>query len=220
MVSLDAFKGIAVASTFVVAMLGGLAPLLAVCWQPRAPGKAAEAPLLASGGGVGAAAGAKTLVSRALSVMNAASAGVFIAAGLMHLLADAIANEELSERSEELWGEEGESLIAISLCTGGFTLLLVVEQAVTACALRSRENSHSAAQPAGKEPPRGRRNSEDIQTDEMGPQASSLTVAVVVAVGLSLHSVMEGLALGAQQDESATAVRLDAPPCMIHTVYI
>eukprot|EP01051_Picozoa_sp_SAG22_P009395 SAG22_NODE_782_length_7256_cov_8.627498_1_plen_239_part_00 len=199
MVSLDAFKGIALASTFVIAMLGGLAPLVSTpSWQQRQQ----------AGGNAG---GSQSCASRALPVMNAASAGVFIAAGLMHLLADAIANEELSERSEELWGDEGEPLIAISLCVGGFLLLVVVEQAVNACARRCA-NGSTAATPDSKEPLRGRRDSEDIQTDDGDAAgdghvaASSLTVAVVVALGLSLHSVMEGLALGAQEDESVAGI--------------
>ena len=43
--------------------------------------------------------------ARVLPVCNAASAGVFLAAALMHLLADALGNEELSELSEEFWGD-------------------------------------------------------------------------------------------------------------------
>eukprot|EP01052_Picozoa_sp_SAG31_P000730 SAG31_NODE_21_length_34109_cov_60.598824_14_plen_208_part_00 len=135
--------------------------------------------------------------------MNVASAGVFIAAGLMHLLADAIANDELSERSEEFWGDEGGSLTALSLCLAGFLLLVVVEQAVNVC--RRRCASSATATLDGKVPLRDALDSEDIQTLEAGAGnvASSLTVAVVVALGLSLHSVMEGLALGAQEEQEA-----------------
>ena len=187
MVSLDAFKGIALASTFVIAMLGGLSPLCGSRSQQAA---------------------------RALPVMNAGSAGVFLSAGLMHLLADAIGNEELSKRSEELWGEEGAPLIAISLCTGGFILLVVVEQAVTACAHTGEDGkTDNAALLDGKD--KAARLERDSVSEGDGEQhlyrlesdvsPAALVVALVVGLGLSLHSVMEGLALGAQQDEAATA---------------
>jgi zinc transporter 1/2/3 len=179
MVSLDAFKGIALASTFVIAMLGGLSPLCGSRSQQAV---------------------------RALPVMNAASAGVFLSAGLMHLLADALENEVLSKRSEELWGEEGGSLIAISLCTGGFLLLVVVEQAVTACAQTNEASKTDNTLLDGKErediPPA---DDEGDDAEETAVSAASLAVALVVGLGLSLHSVMEGLALGAQQDQAATA---------------
>ena len=85
LLSVGAFKGVSIAATFAIAAVGGFVPYLV--------GRGGTQ----SKGGWSAA--------RVLPVCNAASAGVFLAAALMHLLADALGNEELSELSEEFWGD-------------------------------------------------------------------------------------------------------------------
>ena len=172
-VSLDGFKGIAVASTFLIAMLGGLSPM----WGAHS-----------------------ARAARVLPVMNAASAGVFLSGGLMHLLADALSNEALTRRSEEFWGEDdGAGLAALSLCAGGFLLLVMVEQAVVGCADTGDNMPVNAALLDG-----GPSDSSGGGGGARRP-AAALAVTLAVGLGLSVHSVMEGLALGAQQDEAATA---------------
>ena len=86
LLSVGAFKGVSIAATFAIAAVGGFVPFLV----GRRGGTQSK-------GGWSAA--------RVLPVCNAASAGVFLAAALMHLLADALGNEELSELSEEFWGD-------------------------------------------------------------------------------------------------------------------
>ena len=86
LLSVGAFKGVSIAATFAIAAVGGFVPFLV----GRRGGTQSQ------GGGWSAA--------RVLPVCNAASAGVFLAAALMHLLADALGNEELSELSEDFWG--------------------------------------------------------------------------------------------------------------------
>ena len=135
--------------------------------------------------------------------MNAASAGVFVSGGLMHLLADALENEKLSEQSEEFWGDP--SLTAMSLCAGGFLLLVVVEQAVTAYAEATGGSTSVNAPLLGSKPPPGNDVAPSGNDVARAPAPASLTVTLVVGLGLSLHSVMEGLALGAGTDEAATA---------------
>jgi hypothetical protein len=97
MVSIEAFKGVALASVFIMAMLGAAVP----CVLERRCGSQAgrrklSQPLQEPG---------KWTPSRVLGVLNAASAGLFISAGVMHLLAEALENEELAELSRHFWGD-------------------------------------------------------------------------------------------------------------------
>ena len=74
---------------------------------------------------------------------------------------------------------------------------MVVEQAVTACTLRKKvitvNNTDSAALLDSKEPPKTRRGSEDIQTDEVGSGGQAPPVVVLV-VGLALPALSDGRA--------------------------
>ena len=79
------FKGLSVASTWVVSVIGLCVPLCLF------KGQAADAEESAR-------------VAAILSTLNSLSAGVFLTAGLMHLLPEAIENHELEELSEEFWG--------------------------------------------------------------------------------------------------------------------
>eukprot|EP01052_Picozoa_sp_SAG31_P044482 SAG31_NODE_7772_length_1600_cov_1.479014_2_plen_145_part_00 len=140
MVSLAAFKGIALGTVFVTALLGAALPCLV---ERRCGGQALgqrrlSQPLQEP------VKSLKWTASRVIGVLNAASAGLFIAAGVMHLLADALANEALSEHSRNFWGDghdhdegeddqhdnEGAANWALCLCLGGFFFLLLVEAAM------------------------------------------------------------------------------------------
>ena len=218
MVSLEAFKVIAMVSIFAIGMFGSFTPfVIARC-----------------GGGLDSTSG----WGQVLPVLNAASAGVFIGAGLMHMLADALSNEDLSERSAEFWGdEERGSLFAISLCAAGFFLLLIAEQTVAGCAQGScmgkkqrrsaKKYNKEPLQSGDNEPVRASDNDvEDnaipiIASDAEHPAMNALIqseephvhmvpnstiVAVAIGLGLSLHGVMEGIALGAQVDTSIIGI--------------
>jgi zinc transporter 1/2/3 len=214
MVSLDAFKGIAMASIFAVAMLGGFAPFLVA--RLRSAARDEEQP---------AHRPKACSPERVLPVLNMASAGVFLSAGLLHLLADAISNEELSELSEDFWGEEGGSRHAIALCVAGLVFLICVEQLGHAqlkqpggCCGDPEDPGRESVEPlysatsSESETITLDRDSLVSRPTESVPQeqtaraaaapahSSSAAVALTVGIALSLHSVLEGLALGAQEE--------------------
>jgi zinc transporter ZupT len=250
--NINVFKGIATASIFAIGALGVLLPRFL--------------PAMMRGGGRQHALG------RVFGVLNAASAGVFISAGLLHLLADAISNEQLSAPSERFWGDEGRANIAISLCIAGFLFLLSAEQITHAWVERRasplrgplvarpvmHRGSHSSPESdqavsaevlpgrggvvmvegvgvyASDEPPASETSpfshhsptaklsggadksaaaaglrSADHHHSHQEPQQQhaaaaaaqpTIAVAVVIVLGLSVHSVLEGLALGAQAE--------------------
>lgn len=110
--TIDGFKGVSVASTWVVAVFGLCIPLC--LYRGKAPDS-----------------GNRARFDLILSTLNSLSAGVFLTAGLMHLLVEAIENHELEELSVEFWGSE--SLHAISLCCIGFAVLVGIEQLAHGC---------------------------------------------------------------------------------------
>lgn len=144
MVSLDGFKGIALGAVFATALLGAALPCLV---ERRCGGQAVGRRRLSQP----LQEPTKWTASRVIGVLNAASAGLFVAAGVMHLLADALANEALSEYSRNFWGDghdhdegdddqhdiEGAANWALCLCLAGFFFLLLVEAAMHRC------NQHS-----------------------------------------------------------------------------
>jgi zinc transporter ZupT len=234
--SLDAFKAVAMVSIFAVAMLGGFAPYVVVRRRQHQHGDGAAAVQRDGGGNVGCSP------ERVLPVLNMASAGVFLSAGLMHLLADAISNEELSNLSKDFWGDEAGSLHAIALCVAGLLFLVGIEQlgharhapgAPSCCgdaesggldkssyeglvsgSTRDESVSLGSPPPTAGEPDEGdslvrdtSRPSENGSSHETASgarkavaPASSAAVALTIGVALSVHAVMEGLALGAQED--------------------
>lgn len=184
--NIDAFKAVAIASTFVVALLGGLLPpCIASFANPNA--------------GTNGAGGAE----RILGILNAASAGVFLSAGLLHLLADSISNESLSDSSEKFWGDEGRANTAISVCLAGFLFLLSVEQFTYQCS-KGGEANESLIDSGEKRALRAGAGAEDEETEQgaisQTQDLATMPVAVTVMIGLCIHSVMEGLALGAQEE--------------------
>ena len=132
MVTLNTFKAFAMTSIFAIAMLGGFAPFMVARrrWHARQQSRQQESDdEEACAVSVQQPTDRKACSpERVLSVLNMASAGVFLSAGLLHLLADAISNEELSDLSERFWGEEGGSRHAIALCLAGLLFLIGVEQ--------------------------------------------------------------------------------------------
>lgn len=188
--TIDGFKGVSVASTWAVAVIGLCIPL---CLYRRegSPGN-------------------DTRLGVILSTLNSLSAGVFLSAGLMHLLVDAIENHELEELSVEFWGSE--SLHAISLCCIGFVVLVGIEQLAHGCLEQSTsrdEGSYSGhahgdalakqllgSEKTGDDIPIG---AESVQS-ATGGNGTPLLAACLVSLALSFHSVIEGLALGAQTD--------------------
>ncbi|EQC36908.1 hypothetical protein SDRG_05736 [Saprolegnia diclina VS20] len=150
-----------------------------------------------------------------MSQLNCMSGGVFLAGGFMHLLHAAIENPGLVR-----WSTMDEGAYAFPyaemFCTIGFLGVLIVEQ--LAHALQAQGHAHvepdttsedsddhkmdsapfleqveAATPPVAK---KGRKKSHDghIAFDKN----ASGTVAFVLFVALSFHSVLEGLGIGAQ----------------------
>ena len=238
--SLNAFKATSMASIFAVAMLGGLAPYAVVRQQQQQQQQQQQRE-------VGSREEQQHRRENTrltwcdphsiLPVLNTASAGVFLTAGLMHLLADAISNEELSNMSRTFWGEDAGSLHAIALCVSGLVFLVGVEQVghspsrVEGC-MGCKDVEHGSYQEVveGLVGASNREDSVDMTlegtnfaegdvlvrntsrpidgsaaqttTDAMtvGTAASSGAAALSIGIALSVHSVLEGLALGAQEN--------------------
>eukprot|EP01043_Picozoa_sp_COSAG02_P056626 COSAG02_NODE_6741_length_3391_cov_6.722661_1_plen_293_part_10 len=192
--SIDEFKGLSVASTWAVAVIGLCVPLCLYRRKHPDPDP-----------------GNRTCLAAVLSTLNSLSAGVFLTAGLMHLLVDAIENHELEELSLGFWGNE--SLHAISLCCIGFVLLVGIEQLAHACSEQAapHDNEHGSDPGHGHDgvltkhllgSNAGDVNVDLIHTESVQSAASGkpLLAACFVSLALSFHSVIEGLALGAQTD--------------------
>ena len=186
------FKGLSVASTWVISVIGLCVPLCLF------KGQAADAEESAR-------------VAAILSTLNSLSAGVFLTAGLMHLLPEAIENHELEELSEEFWGSD--CLHAIALCCAGFILLVGIEQLAHGYMDESAAHGKDAdghghghgdalakhllvADDAGDSDPTRPDSVQGVQNAHGTP----LLAALIVSLALSFHSVIEGLALGAQAD--------------------
>ncbi|OQR99378.1 zinc (Zn2)-Iron (Fe2) Permease (ZIP) family [Achlya hypogyna] len=150
-----------------------------------------------------------------MSLLNCMSGGVFLAGGFMHLLHAAIENPGLNR-----WSTMDEGVYAFPyaemFCTIGFLGVLIVEQ--LAHALQAKAHSqHVHTDDEGDSddrkmdsapfleqvevvmppaPKKGRKKSHDdhIPFDKH----ASGTVAFVLFVALSFHSVLEGLGIGAQ----------------------
>lgn len=230
--ALNAFKTASTVSIFGVAMVGGFTPYVVA--RRRGPSSTGEQQSRREG-----TRQAWCDPQSVLPVLNTASAGIFLAAGLMHLLADAISNEELSDMSRNFWGDEAGSLHAIALCVSGLVLLVGIEQAGHAprpkgcrsCNDVERGAYHEVVQGLVGASNRGWRGDsmslelppERLESDEgdivvrnssrsfdetqppadgraiVAPRSSGVA-ALMIGVALSVHSVLEGLALGAQED--------------------
>lgn len=187
--SIDAFKGLSVASAWAVAVIGLSVPLCLYRRKDPDPGS-------------------RTRLAAVLSTLNTLSAGVFLTAGLMHLLVDAIENHDLEELSVAFWGNE--SMHAISLCCIGFVLLVGIEQLAHGCLEQSAAHDDDDAghghgdvitkQLLGSDPDKEELIRAESMQSAVGGNGTPLLAACVVSLALSFHSVIEGLALGAQTD--------------------
>ena len=232
----DTFKGFAIVLIWAMALLGGSIPLAVERYGGKRQGGCCN---------------------RLVPVLNAATAGVFIAASLMHMLADAIANEELRERSLTFWGDE--SLNALALCAAGFLGLFAAEQVAIGftieddmafilsegglsmddVALPTEDGLHTGAAHPDRPSEEVERNPTTPRTpgsstvlvqmktsthnaanptdanqtalqhnnvEQTSDGKNSAIVAVTIAAGLSLHSTMEGIALGAQEHSALISI--------------
>lgn len=112
---------------------------------------------------------------RFFSLGSALGGGVFLGAGLIHLLPDAI------ENFSGLLGEDFDYPLASLVCAAGFLLILLIEKVIV----------------GGDE-------------DRLAAEASSSDDAMlpyVLALVLSVHSLIAGIALGAES-ELATSIAL------------
>ncbi|OQS06214.1 zinc (Zn2)-Iron (Fe2) Permease (ZIP) family [Thraustotheca clavata] len=145
-----------------------------------------------------------------MSQLNCMSGGVFLAGGFMHLLHAAIENPGL-----ERWSTMDEGIYAFPyaemFCTIGFLGVLIVEQLAHALQAKAVPHIHTDDEESGNDsapfleqveadipaaPKKNRKKSHDdhIPFDKN----ASGTVAFVLFVALSFHSVLEGLGIGAQ----------------------
>ncbi|RHY48238.1 hypothetical protein DYB30_011737 [Aphanomyces astaci] len=158
-----------------------------------------------------------------MSRLNCVSGGVFLAGGVMHLLHAAMENPGLAK-----WSTVDEGIYAFPyaemFCTIGFLGVLVVEQvahsfqsAASSPTGSSSTSHHHPHEPHQSEddhsidsapfleqvegatlPPKKRKKSHDDDDHLAFDKYLHPTVAFVLFVALSFHSVLEGLGIGAQ----------------------
>ncbi|XP_042327443.1 zinc transporter ZIP1-like [Sceloporus undulatus] len=134
------------------------------------------------------------------SILSCAAGGVFLAACLLDIVPDSLADlrEEMQRRSLSLDFPVPELVLAL-----GFLLVLVLEHVVLDCrAQRSGEASLPLLpSPEGQHP-------EEAAVLGPGAQASSSSSsapafrALMLTLSLSFHSVFEGLAVGLQETQA------------------
>ena len=117
--------------------------------------------------------GAEARHDRFFSLGNALAGGVFLGAGLIHLLPDSI------DSFGTLLGPDLEYPLASLICAAGFLLVLLIEKVV----LRGDEASVA----------------------EAASGSASSFAPYVLALVLSVHSVIAGIALGAETAAATTA---------------
>jgi zinc transporter 1/2/3 len=123
-----------------------------------------------------------------LSLANCATAGVFLAGGFLHLLADAIENPAFEAYSYPL---------ALLFSCSGFLVVFFIEQVAL------------AHHPAREEIARGSRGSSFLEGHHYDKEASA-AVGFVLFLALSFHSVLEGLSIGAQASPEWSLVAMVA----------
>jgi zinc transporter 1/2/3 len=116
--------------------------------------------------------GARTPHDRFFSLGNALAGGVFLGAGLIHLLPDAI------DSYRAVLGPDLDYPLASLVCAAGFLLVLLIEKVL----LRGDE----------------------AQLAEAASDSGSAFTPYVLALVLSVHSVIAGVALGAESSVATT----------------
>ena len=159
---------------------------------------------------------------RLLGLLNAAAAGVFLAAALVHLLDDAEQNGGL-QRWSEVEGGRYAFPWAPAFCLLGFLLLTLVGEVARALAEGTADPGLLGASPqrqpegdvqsqgegdgdfARRRPRRGSNHGEPLSPssvefggDRYVETGEGALTAVVVFAALSVHSVLAGLPLGAE----------------------
>ncbi len=162
------------------------------------------------------------------SVLNMLAAGIFLSGSLCHLLPDAAENEELSSLSCRLAGKSAENdegsstschgnyILACFFCGVGYLLILFLE--LFAHALQkslSRDDVHRRSHDEGAPLLVNAPRSFDGEVGDSECSGNSVAhahvdgmlgefrlLSGVVYLALSFHSVMEGVAIGAQAAEA------------------
>uniref|UniRef100_A0A8D0E250 Zinc transporter ZIP1 n=1 Tax=Salvator merianae TaxID=96440 RepID=A0A8D0E250_SALMN len=140
-----------------------------------------------------------SLAGRARSLLSCAAAGVFLAACLLDIVPDSLADlrDELRRRDLPVALDFPGPELILAL---GFLLILVLEHVVLDCSERQRDDaslpllSCAEASPGEAAAPRCHGQAEG--------QPPSPFRSLVLTLALSLHSVFEGLAVGLQDTES------------------
>eukprot|EP01061_Rhynchopus_euleeides_P035628 TRINITY_DN60033_c0_g1_i1.p1 TRINITY_DN60033_c0_g1~~TRINITY_DN60033_c0_g1_i1.p1 ORF type:complete len:340 (+),score=72.93 TRINITY_DN60033_c0_g1_i1:128-1021(+) len=151
---------------------------------------------------------------RFLSVANAFAAGVFLAGGLVHLLPEAVeafgklqaAQPGADHHHEDEHGHghhahhcEGQST-PYALCAAGFLLTFYLEKVLLAKNQGSQSHAHGQEEAEG-----GHSHAHDtdviLQFTSL-PAGERSVMPVILTAVLSIHSVISGMALGIQEDQS------------------
>lgn len=117
--------------------------------------------------------GARARYDRFFSLGNAFGGGVFLGAGLIHLLPDAI------ENYRGLLGPDLDYPLASLICATGFLLVLLLEKVIV--------------------------GGDEAYVANAASKSRYALVPYVLAIVLSIHSLIAGLALGAESDLTVSA---------------
>ena len=167
-ISVNTYRIISIFALFVLALVGGLLPYF-VRGNPRL-----------------------------LDILNCTAAGVFIAAGFMHLLHSASHNEAVAE-----WSTIDDGKYAFPwpqfFCTIGFLATFYIEQFALCLQEKKTESSVEDKRESSMSPDVDFRESALEQKNGESNLADT-AVGVVIYIALSFHSILEGIGIGAQPE--------------------